>query len=89
MILNLCQLIGGFILTLSAIPQIVRILRTKSAKDFSLISYLLTDLGIFLMELYAIGLAVNKAEYAFVITNSFALFTALVMTYLIIRYGRK
>jgi MtN3 and saliva related transmembrane protein len=88
-LLDSCQLIGGLILTFSSIPQIKLILRTKSAKDFSLTSYLLTDLGILLMEIYAIGLAMKGVGLAFLITNTLSLACVFIMTYLIIKYGGK
>lgn len=65
MLLSVLQLIGGAILALGYIPQIIQIIRTKSVSDLSLRSYLLMVVGISLMEAYAISLAISGVGLAF------------------------
>lgn len=57
MLFTVMQLIGGIILSVGWIPQILQIIKTRSVADLSLKSYLLMLLGIALMEAYAVNLA--------------------------------
>ncbi|MBA2939570.1 hypothetical protein HZF08_14740 [Paenibacillus sp. CGMCC 1.16610] len=86
MLFSVLQLIGGVILSLGWVPQIIQILKTKSVSDLSLKAYLLIFLGISLMEIYAISLAVNGAGLAFLITNTLSLCVVLFVITLILRY---
>ncbi|MCL2300844.1 MAG: PQ-loop domain-containing transporter [Firmicutes bacterium] len=67
------QLIGGLILAVGYIPQIIQLIRTKSCKDLNLNTYATVFLGIALMEAYAINLAAHGAGAMFLVTNSMAL----------------
>lgn len=80
------QLIGGIILAIGYIPQIVKIVRTKSAADFELRTYLLLLLGIGCMEVYAINLVLAGSGGMFLITNTLSLLIAAVMCLLIRQY---
>ncbi len=44
------QLLGGFVLALGYIPQIIQIITTHSCRDLNLRTYLAMVLGIGLME---------------------------------------
>lgn len=48
------QFIGGIILSIGYIPQIVKIIKTKSVKDFSMLYLGGVFVGIVFMEAYAI-----------------------------------
>ncbi|SEM71030.1 PQ-loop domain-containing transporter [Lihuaxuella thermophila] len=89
MIFAVMQIIGGLILSLGWIPQIVQIIRTKSVEDLNLKSYLLILLGISLMEAYALNLAFSGVGYAFLMTNTLSLFVVLWMVVLILRYNKR
>ncbi|MNC24728.1 hypothetical protein D3C75_727930 [compost metagenome] len=80
------QLIGGVILSFGWIPQIIQILRTKSAKDLNKNTFWLLFAGIGLMEVYAIHLAMEGVGYAFLITNSMSLVLIVIILTLIIKY---
>lgn len=86
MLFSLLQLIGGVILSLGWIPQILQILKTRSVADLSLKSYLLMLLGISLMEAYAIDLAASGVGLAFLITNTMSLSVVCTVIVLILRY---
>jgi MtN3 and saliva related transmembrane protein len=86
MLFSILQIIGGVILSLGWIPQIIQIMKTKSVSDLSLKSYLLILLGISLMEAYAISLAVTGVGLAFLITNTMSLCVVLLVIILIVRY---
>jgi MtN3 and saliva related transmembrane protein len=89
MIFDFLQLIGGIIMSFGQIPQIIQIIKTKSAKDINLKTYIMMFTGIFLMETYAINLVVNGTGGAFLITNTLSLFASGVMIILILKYGKK
>lgn len=82
------QLIGGFILAFGYIPQITRIIRKRSAKDFHFGSFLMMFIGIALMEVYAVALAAGGTGEMFLITNSCSLLLVGVMCVLIVKYGK-
>ncbi|MEK3902052.1 MULTISPECIES: PQ-loop domain-containing transporter [unclassified Paenibacillus] len=89
MVFTVMQLVGGLILSVGWIPQIVQILRTRSVADLSLKAYLLMLLGILLMEAYAVNLAALGVGLAFLITNSLSLAVVTTVVLLIIRYRHK
>jgi MtN3 and saliva related transmembrane protein len=65
--------LGGFILAFGNIPQILQILRTKSAVDLNLKTYILMIIGVSMMEVYAINLVVHGSGGAFLATNRYLL----------------
>ena len=80
------QLIGGLILAVGYIPQIVQLIRTKSCKDLNLKTYATVFTGIALMEAYAVNLAAHGTGLMFLVTNSMALTINGVLCGLIIKY---
>lgn len=74
------QLVGGILLAIGYIPQIIKIIRTKSVKGFSPLWLTMLFFGISLMEVYAIyNLPVTTM---FLITNSTSMglsFTVLLL----------
>ncbi|MEK5238719.1 PQ-loop domain-containing transporter [Paenibacillus sp. FSL L8-0470] len=86
MLFSLMQLIGGVILSLGWLPQIIQILKTKSVADLNLKSYLLMLLGIGLMEAYAVSLVLTGVGLAFFITNTMSLTVVSVVVILILRF---
>lgn len=89
MFFDILQLVGGIIMSFGQIPQILQILRTKSAVDLNLKTYVMMFTGISLMEVYAINLVIHGSGGAFLTTNSFSLITSGIMIILILKYGRK
>lgn len=68
---NLLQLIGGFILAVGYLPQIIKILKTKSVRDFSRIYLGGVFVGIVFMEIYAVYMYfVVGTAGAFLVTNT-------------------
>lgn len=86
---NTLQLIGGIILSIGYIPQIIKTVKTKSAEDFSALYFSSLVLGIFLMELYAIYNAIHGVAYMFLVTNSISLLLTGIMLVLTICYKKK
>ncbi|NRQ71968.1 PQ-loop repeat-containing protein [Bacillus cereus] len=71
---NLLQFIGGVILSVGYIPQIIKIIKTRSVRDFSLIYLTGIFTGILFMEAYAVYMwFVMHTAGAFMITNTIAM----------------
>lgn len=83
---DLFQLAGGFILSFGYLPQIIQLIKTKSARDLNLKTLFLIFFGIFLMELYAINLVLHNAGHMFLITNTMSLILSIVMYVLAWKY---
>ncbi len=86
MIFALFQLVGGIILSFGWIPQILQMIKTKSAKDLNQNTFWLLFTGIGLMEVYAVSLAMDGVGYAFLITNSLSLVLIVIILALIMKY---
>jgi len=86
---DLLQLLGGIILVAAYIPQLRQLIRTHSAKDLNLKTYLFLTIGIVCMEIYAIHLVIGGTGIAFLVTNSLALGVNLLLCVLVARYKRR
>lgn len=87
---NVLQLLGGLIVSLSYLPQMRQILRTKSVKDFNLNSFIFLTIGLMCMETYGIYLLLTKSIIMFLLTNSLGLIVTIGMIMLILWYrGEK
>ncbi|HDR8302828.1 TPA: PQ-loop repeat-containing protein [Bacillus cereus] len=87
---NLLQFIGGIILSIGYIPQIYKILKTKSVRDFSRIYVGGIFTGIIFMEAYAVYMYfVMHTAGAFFITNTIALILSGVEFFLINLYWNR
>lgn len=89
MFFDALQLIGGAIMSFGQIPQILQILKTKSAKDLNLKTFVMMFTGILLMEIYAVNLVLKGSGGAFLITNTVSLIASSIMVSLILKYGNK
>ena len=89
MIYNLLQLLGGIILSFGQSPQIAQILRTKSARDLNLKTYVMMLTGILMMEVYGVNLVLHGTGGAFLITNSISMMAAVVMVVLVLKYRKN
>jgi MtN3 and saliva related transmembrane protein len=89
MIYNLLQLLGGIILSFGQIPQIAQIIRTKSARDLNLKTYVMMLTGILMMEVYGVNLVLHGSGGAFLITNSISMLASVVMVILVLKYRKN
>lgn len=87
--MDILQLSGGVILVAGYVPQIRRILATRSANDLSLAMWLSILAGVSLMEVYAVNLFLTTGARALLITNSASLIASLTMVWLIVAYGTR
>jgi MtN3 and saliva related transmembrane protein len=87
---NLLQLIGGVILSIGYIPQIAKIIKTKSVGDFSLIYLGSIFGGIVLMEIYAIYMFfVVHTAGAFALTNTLSFILSGTEFFLVLYFLKK
>jgi MtN3 and saliva related transmembrane protein len=88
MIFDLLQLIGGIVLSVGFIPQIIQILKTKSVRDLNSKTFVMSFIGISFMEIYAINLVINGSGLMFLITNTMSLIISSISAGLIIKYKK-
>ncbi len=88
-IYDILQLIGGLVLAVGYVPQLIQIAQTKSVEDLNLNTFLSIFIGIGLMEIYSFNLVKHGSGTAFLITNSLSLFIAGLMCVLILKYKNK
>lgn len=87
---GLFQLIGGIIMSVGYIPQIVQILRTKSSEGLNFKSFGMIFTGIMLYEIYAISLVVLESSgIMYLITNTVSTILSGLMCLLIKIYDNK
>ena len=82
------QLAGGIILSVGYIPQIIKLVKTKSSRDFNLKTFWMVLLGITFMEVYAVNLTMNGSGVMFLVTNTMSLIIQIVLVTLIYKYRR-
>ncbi|MWB96865.1 hypothetical protein GON26_21095 [Flavobacterium sp. GA093] len=86
--MNLIDALGlfaGTCITLSVIPQIIKVWKTKKVKEISLKTFSILTFGIALWIVYGI----LKEDFPIIITNSISLFLNLIMVYFIIYYEKE
>ena len=80
--IQILGLVAGTITSITFLPQVIKIWKTKSAKDISLMMMLLLMLGVILWLSY--GLMIKDA--AIIYTNSMVLGMSLVMLFFKLKY---
>jgi MtN3 and saliva related transmembrane protein len=75
-------LIAGLLTTAAFIPQVIKTWRTKSAKDLSLVMFLLYCLGVLLWSIY--GLMID--EFPVILWNIITLALASVILYFKLKF---
>ena len=81
-ILGFC---AGICVTISVIPQIWKVWKTKKVKDISLLTFSVLTFGVALWVLYG----VLKNDLPIIVTNSISLSLNIVMVYFIIYYEKE
>jgi MtN3 and saliva related transmembrane protein len=82
---DLAQVAGGLIVVFGYIPQIVRVVRARSALGLSLAMWASVFVGVLLMEIYAVDLALD-GEPMMLLTNSASLVLSGTLLALILWY---
>ena len=80
---SLIGLIAGTCTTISFLPQVIKIARSKETKALSLPMYIVLATGIFLWTVYGIF----TGDMPIVLANSISLVLALTVLVLKIKYG--
>lgn len=87
---NLLQFCGGVILSVGYLPQIIKIIKTKSVRDFSLVYLTGIFTGILFMEAYAIYMYfVMHTAGAFFVTNTIAMILSGTELALVLYHWKK
>jgi len=76
-------IVAGIFCTLSFVPQVLKIFRTKQAKDLSLFAFSCFSFGIILWLIY--GVLIKDA--AIIIANTVTLLLVLLIVAMKIKYG--
>ena len=83
--LDILGLFAGTCVTISVIPQILKVWRTKKVKQISLKTFSILTFGIFVWIIYG----VLKEDLPIIITNSVSFCLNLLMVYFIIYYEKE
>lgn len=75
-------LVAGFLTTVAFVPQVIKTWRSKSARDLSLVMFLLFCTGVFLWMIY--GIMIN--ELPVILWNIITLLLALIILLFKIRF---
>ena len=76
-------LIAGACTTISFLPQVIKIFRTRETKDISMIMYLILATGIFLWTIY--GILIESLPV--ILANGISFVLASIVLILKIKYG--
>lgn len=82
---DIMGLLAGFCVTVSVIPQIIKVWKTKKVKQISLLTFSVLTFGIAIWVVYGI----LKNDFPIIITNSISLFLNLIMVYFLIYYEKE
>jgi MtN3 and saliva related transmembrane protein len=82
---NVVGLLAGTCVTLSVIPQILKVWKTKKVKEISLLTFSILTFGIAVWVVYGF----LKDDLPIIITNSISLLLNLTMVYFIIYYEKE
>lgn len=75
-------LIAGTLCTVSFIPQVIRIYKTKHTKDLSIVTFSLFSLGVTIWLVYGIIIK----DLPMILANSMTLFLALIIVVMKLKY---
>ena len=73
------------LLVLSALPQTIKLLKTKSSKDISIITYTMTMLGVSLIFIRAL----QVGDLSIILGNGGSLIFLCINTLLVIKYKKR
>ncbi len=76
-------LLAGGLVIFASLPQIIKIIQTKSTKDISLPMYCVQNIGILLWVIFGI----MTHSLAIIVTNAIYLIFTLTILYLKIKHG--
>jgi MtN3 and saliva related transmembrane protein len=83
--IDIIGLFAGGCITLSTIPQIIKVWKTKKVKEISLRMFSILTFGIAVWIVYGI----LKKDFPIILTNSISFILNLIMVYFIIYYEKE
>ena len=83
--IDIIGLFAGMCVTISVIPQIIKVWRTKKVKAISLLTFSILTFGIMVWVIYGI----LKNDWPIIITNSISLCLNLTMIYFLVYYEKE
>ncbi|MEO7976964.1 SemiSWEET transporter [Flavobacterium sp.] len=83
--IDILGLFAGACVTISVIPQIIKVFKTKKVRQISLLTFSILTFGIAIWVVYGI----LKNDLPIIITNSLSLVLNLIMVYFIIYYEKE
>lgn len=83
--IDIIGLFAGACITISTVPQILKVWKNKKVKEISLKMFSILTFGIAVWIVYGI----LKSDWPIIITNGISLFLNLIMVYFIIRYEKE
>ena len=83
--IDIIGLFAGACITLSTIPQIIKVWKTKKVKEISLRMFSILTFGIAVWLVYGF----LKNDLPIIITNSISLILNLIMVYFILTYEKE
>lgn len=82
---ELVGFIAAFCTTVAFVPQLVRVVRLRSAREISLPTFLLFSVGVFLWLIYGLRIGSNPV----ILSNAFTLVLSVSILILKLRYERR
>lgn len=83
--IDIIGLFAGTCVTISVIPQIIKVWKTKKVKAISLLTFSILTFGIMVWVIYGI----LKNDWPIIITNSISLCLNLTMIYFLVYYEKE
>lgn len=83
--IDLIGLLAGICVTVSVIPQIIKVWKTKRVKQISLLTFSVLTFGVAVWIIYGF----LKNDMPLIITNSISLLLNLIMIYFLINYEKE
>jgi MtN3 and saliva related transmembrane protein len=83
--MNILFYLPAVLFLISGLPQMIKLIKTKSSEDISISMYLITDLAI---AIIVIDAAVSK-NYSILVSNAVSLILTGINTFLTIKYRRR
>lgn len=83
--IDILGFVAGICVTISVIPQILKVWKTKKVKDISLLTFSVLTFGVALWVLYG----VLKNDLPIIVSNGISLSLNILMVYFIIYYEKE
>ena len=76
-------ILAGILCTISFLPQVIKIVKTKQAKDLSIVTFLIFSLGVFLWLIY--GFLIG--DLPVILANTFTLILSSIIVIMKFKFG--